>query len=193
MDINQELEIIHRANGHKVALEKKNLSKEQLFKELVNKNFLVEVMKETQDAVVEYANELESHIETLNKYANTLKAAYDNAHMSNKISEEMFSNFIKTEEALKEITARHHKNIGMMEQKKSFASKGGQARVANSPITKALKEIEQEYHKEAHKFKRHGYGAPFCRKMHDQYPVIEDIKTIQRLVTRLNKKNLPSS
>lgn len=194
MDINNELAIIHRANFHKVALEKKNLSHDQLFKELVMKNFLVEVMQETQDSVVEYANELEGYIEVLKDYVNILKTEYDNAHIANKSLEKMFLDFVKTEETLKEITARHHKTIGMIEQKKSFASKGGQARAANSPATKALKEIEVEFNNERSQFKRHGYGAEFCRRMYEiHFPDIKDIKTIQDLVTKLKREQIPSS
>ena len=190
MDINQELEIIHRAHGHKVALEKRNLSKEQLFKALVNKNFLVEVMKETQGAVVEYANELEGYIEVLKDYVNILKAEYDNAHIANKSLEKMFLDFIKTEEALKEITARHHKNIGMMEQKKSFASEGGKTRAANDKASKALQEVEVEIRKEINQFKRYGYGADFAKKMWAKHQDIKDIGSITKLITKIKKELL---
>lgn len=68
--------------------------------------------------------------------------------------------------------------------------KAALAKLANDPKQEALKEIEMEFHKVSSKFKRHGYGADFCRKMQDKYPIILDHKTIPKLVTRL-KKSIP--
>lgn len=62
-------------------------------------------------------------------------------------------------------------------------------KLANDPIQKAKREIEQHYEKQKSQFKRRGYSAEFNREMHKQYPVITDIKTIERLVAELNKKN----
>ena len=70
------------------------------------------------------------------------------------------------------------------------ASNAGLARVKNSKQNKAIKEIEMEFHKVSSQFKRHGYGAEFCRKMQDKYSEIRDIKTIAKLVTKL-KKSIP--
>ncbi len=74
--------------------------------------------------------------------------------------------------------------------KSAQGKSGGTARVENDPKTKDLKEIEAEFHKVSSQFKRHGYGAEFCRKMQDKYPNILDPKTIPKLVTRL-KKSIP--
>lgn len=192
MDINQELSIYHRAHGHKIALENRNLSHDEMFKELVMNNFLVEVMQEAENSVVEYANELESYIERLKSYMDILKSEHDKALTANKDLDKMFIDYVKTQDALKEITARHHKNIGMMEQKKSFASEGGKTRAANDKASKALQEVEVEIRKEINKFKRYGYGAEFAKKMWEKHQDIKDIGSITKLITKI-KKELRSS
>lgn len=57
------------------------------------------------------------------------------------------------------------------------------------PKQKALKEIETEYEAAKSQFKRRGYSAQFAREMQIKYPVITDIKTIERKATKLNKEN----
>jgi hypothetical protein len=51
------------------------------------------------------------------------------------------------------------------------------------------KEIIDCYESRKFNFKRRGYTAAFVREMHDKYPIITSIKTIEKLVTSLNKKN----
>jgi len=48
------------------------------------------------------------------------------------------------------------------------------ARLEKDPVQIALKEIELEFNRVSNQFKRHGYGAEFCRKMQDKYPIILD-------------------
>lgn len=57
------------------------------------------------------------------------------------------------------------------------------------PRQLAKKEIEKDYDSVKSQFKRRGYSAIFIREMHQKYPEITDIKTIERLVTKLNKSN----
>ncbi len=63
------------------------------------------------------------------------------------------------------------------------------AKIAKDPKTKALKAIEEKYIERQSEFKRYGYSAQFKREMAENYPVITDIKTIERLITKLNKEN----
>ena len=62
-------------------------------------------------------------------------------------------------------------------------------RFESDPIQLALKEIEQSYKTKKTKFKIYGFSAQFIREMADKYPVITSQKTIERLVTKLNKEN----
>jgi|LNAP01.1.fsa_nt_gb hypothetical protein len=62
-------------------------------------------------------------------------------------------------------------------------------RLANDPKQKALAEIEQHYEANKSQFKRYGYSAQFIREMHANYPIIESQKTIENLVSALNKEN----
>lgn len=62
-------------------------------------------------------------------------------------------------------------------------------RLENDPKQQALDEIFQHYETNKHQFKRRGYTAQFVREMHDKYPIITSIKTIENLVTSLNKEN----
>ena len=73
------------------------------------------------------------------------------------------------------------------EQKKEQASKGGFARALNDPKHKAIKAIEMEFSSSSYQFNTRGYKAKFAREMLEKYPVITDIKSINRLVAKLSK------
>lgn len=68
-------------------------------------------------------------------------------------------------------------------------SKNALLRLERDPKQKALADIEKHYLANKAQFKRYGYSAEFIREMHDKYPIIQSYKTIENLVTRLNKKN----
>lgn len=190
----QRFIFIARIKSHKDALDKKKLSHEDALKELVMKNVEIEVQNGLIEAIKGYANQLESNIETLNRFVSILKTEYEDVNKRSKEISNAYSDYIKVQEKVRVIQEKHHKNLGRMEQKKAFASEGGKTRAANSPAAKALKEIEVEFHKVRSQFKRRGYGAEFCRRMHDiHYPNILDIKSIQDLVTRLKREQIPSN
>lgn len=67
--------------------------------------------------------------------------------------------------------------------------KGATARLALCPKQLALKKIKLDYEAIKHEFKRKGFSAQFARKMHEKYPEITAIKTIENLVSALNKDN----
>ena len=67
--------------------------------------------------------------------------------------------------------------------------KGAEVMLANCPVQSAKKNIEEEYKIVKNQFKRRGYSAQFIREMKEKYTKITDIKTIERLVTKLNKLN----
>ena len=67
--------------------------------------------------------------------------------------------------------------------------KGAEVMLANCPVQLAKKNIEEEYKIVKNQFKRRGYSAQFIREMKEKYTKITDIKTIERLVTKLNKLN----
>ena len=69
------------------------------------------------------------------------------------------------------------------------ASQAAKARYAKDPKQKCIKEIEEKFIKDKGKFERRGYGAKFVKEMGEQYPEIESYKTIEKLVTKLKKKN----
>lgn len=77
------------------------------------------------------------------------------------------------------------KNIALSEKGKVAVRK----KLANDPKQKALLEIEQHYQAKKSKFKIRGFSAQFIRDMWAQYPVIESQKTIENLVSALNKQN----
>lgn len=56
-------------------------------------------------------------------------------------------------------------------------------------ITLAKERIKEIYEVNKAQFKRRGYTAQFIREMHDKYPEITAIKTIENLVSALNKNN----
>jgi hypothetical protein len=67
--------------------------------------------------------------------------------------------------------------------------KAVEAKLANDPKQLAKKEIEQIYQANKTQFKRRGYSAQFIREMHAKYPIFESQKTIENLVSALNKEN----
>ena len=82
--------------------------------------------------------------------------------------------------------------FGMCYQAKGLSklkSSYSKLRYETDPIQLALKEIEQSYKTKKNKFKIYGFSAQFIREMADKYPVITSQKTIERLVTKLNKEN----
>lgn len=76
---------------------------------------------------------------------------------------------------------------------KDYASNLGrlnaEKRLENDPKQKALDEIRDNYEASKHQFKRRGFSSEFIRDMHIKYPVITAIKTIENLVSALNKEN----
>lgn len=89
--------------------------------------------------------------------------------------------------------------IGMLKAREIFQGgqgalsanglKGAITRLASCPKQLALKEIKVHYEANKHQFKRRGFTAQFIREMHDKYPEITAIKTIENLVAALNKDN----
>lgn len=79
--------------------------------------------------------------------------------------------------------------IGFSKSTSKLMSNYAKIRLLNDPKQKALAEIEQHYQESKTQFKRRGYTAQFIREMHDKYPIIESQKTIENLVSALNKEN----
>ena len=75
----------------------------------------------------------------------------------------------------------------------AVAKTNAMKRLEKDPVQIALKLIELEFYKVSSEFEKYGYGAEFCRKMGDKYPIIDEPKTIQNLVTRLKKKSTLAS
>ena len=69
------------------------------------------------------------------------------------------------------------------------AQESAYRRLANDPKQKALAEIKVAYESDKTQFKRRGFSAQFIREMHSKYPIIESQKTIENLVSALNKEN----
>lgn len=74
-------------------------------------------------------------------------------------------------------------------QRVSQARKAALTKLKNDPKQLALKEIKLHYHENKKQFKRRGYTAQFIREMHAKYPIIESQKTIENLVSVLNREN----
>lgn len=91
--------------------------------------------------------------------------------------------------ALREQAKQDHIK-SLNDQRSNFAKKGVNARLANDPIQLAKTEIIEEYEKRNSQFKRRGYSAQFAREMLKKYPVITSIKTIDKLISKLNKINV---
>lgn len=80
-----------------------------------------------------------------------------------------------------------YKGIDM--QRTFHAKNAVRKKLKNDPKQKALKEIQLHYDSKKNHFKRRGYSAQFVKEMGAKYPIIESIKTIERLVAKLNKIN----
>lgn len=108
----------------------------------------------------------------------------------NKISalQEALEKQSEQSEIWREEAIQRHKN-SLQKQRSEFAKQGVAARLAKDPIQLAKAQITREYNEQKSRFKRWGYSAEFARKMIDKYPVIKSIKTIEKLVSQLNKQN----
>lgn len=78
---------------------------------------------------------------------------------------------------------------GVMHERKNRPKYLANKRLAKDPIQLAKKEIVKEYETVKSQFKRRGFSAQFVRDMKAKYLIIVDIKTIERLVAKLNKEN----
>ena len=81
-------------------------------------------------------------------------------------------------------------------QKKSrkyIAKVAANARIANDPKQLKLLAIEREFINCNYPFQKRGYKAKFAREMHNKYPEIESIKTIEKLISKLAKTYNPAS
>ena len=108
--------------------------------------------------------------------------------LSKRINELPFGNekdFLDFIELIKEVSRVE----GILSERKSRPKYLAYRRLAKDPKQLALKEIAVHYETKKEQFKRRGYSAQFIREMHQKYPEITDIKTIERLVTKLNKSN----
>ena len=88
-----------------------------------------------------------------------------------------------------ELIKKVSRTEGVLIERKSRPKYLAYRRLAKDPKQLAKKEITIHYETKRKEFKRHGYSAIFIREMHQKYPEITDIKTIERLVTKLNKSN----
>jgi len=75
------------------------------------------------------------------------------------------------------------------EESTRIRSKAAKKGLENNSVQIALRKIEDEYQSVKTQFKRYGYTAEFIRRMHALFPVIQSQKTIENLVTKLNRKN----
>ncbi|MFW5431255.1 MAG: hypothetical protein ACKE5M_04160 [Methylophilaceae bacterium] len=73
--------------------------------------------------------------------------------------------------------------------KSMYGKLNAERRLKKDPVQLALKEIEKIYITKKAQFRRRGFSAQFIRDMADKYPVIKDLKTIGKLVSKLNKAN----
>ena len=88
------------------------------------------------------------------------------------------------------ITVLH---AGAMFQKTTHAKSAASKRLAKDPKHIALKAIEVKFLASSYPFDIRGYKAKFAKEMLGEYPVIEDIKSINRLVTKLSKDRASAS
>ena len=80
--------------------------------------------------------------------------------------------------------------VDLKAQKKSrnyLAKVAANARIAKDPKQLKLLAIEKEFINCNYPFQKRGYKAKFAREMHNKYPEIESIKTIEKLITKLAK------
>lgn len=91
------------------------------------------------------------------------------------------------------LTSIKETRAGFSELKKFILSTNAKnavdRKLEKDPKQIALRDIEAQYKVNKSQFKRRGYSAQFARDMQTQYPVITDIKTIEKLVAKLNKGN----
>ena len=80
-------------------------------------------------------------------------------------------------------------NEGGIEEVRLRAKNNAKKRLEKDPVQLAKKEIEEEYKVVKSQFQRRGYSAQFIREMHTKYRIIQDQKTIAKLVAKLNKEN----
>ena len=81
-------------------------------------------------------------------------------------------------------------------QKKSrtyLAKIAANARIAKDPKQLKLLAIEREFIICNYPFHKRGYKIKFAREMHNKYPEIESIKTIENLISKLVKIHHPAS
>ena len=88
-----------------------------------------------------------------------------------------------------ELIKKVSRTEGVLFEKKNRPKYLAYRRLSKDPKQLALKEIAVHYETKKEQFKRRGYSAQFIREMHQKYPEITDIKTIERLVAKLNKSN----
>lgn len=98
---------------------------------------------------------------------------------------ETFNKYSSLIEVLNNINNRRINKLDKSNTMREYAK----LRLANDPKQKALDEIKSHYELAKNQFKRRGYTAQFVKEMAALYPVIESIKTIERLVTKLNRIN----
>jgi len=89
---------------------------------------------------------------------------------------------------ISELESINNRRINEYEKSNSMR-KYAKLRLANDPKQKALDEIKSHYEAAKHQFRRRGYTAKFVKEMAEIYPIIESQKTIENLVTALNKEN----
>lgn len=84
--------------------------------------------------------------------------------------------------------------LAMKQALSKNAKKAVEEKLKKDPKQAALKNIETEFNLSKYPFQKRGYRAKFCKEMIEKYPIITDIKTIERLFDKLKKdKNTPSS
>ena len=88
-----------------------------------------------------------------------------------------------------ELIKKVSRTEGVLFERKNRPKYLAYRRLSKDPKQLALKEIAVHYETKKEQFQRRGYSAQFIREMHQKYPEITDIKTIERLVAKLNKSN----
>lgn len=155
-------------------IKKWNLS----YEELVN---VVAVLISDNSAELEIER-LTTHINSLMLALSILKLTLKKGHGA--VGEALLEDLAESENAVAKALLSMQKY-----QKTKHATHAAMQRVKNSPKDKALKEIEVQYENTKSSFKRRGFSKQFARDMHQKYPIFDDVVTIERLVTKLNKTN----
>ena len=152
-------------------------------------NFSYEELLKITAAILSSQYKDEQLIDSLTEHINSLMRPL---HVLNATHE---SGNHDTGEALLELLAENKNAVakGLLDaqkyQKTRQARNAALKRLKDDPKQKALIEIEAHYEASKSSFKRYGFSAQFAKLMHREYPIFEDIKTIQKLVTKLNKSN----